>query len=84
MSDVVITFPEHVLKTVRRTPEEFAADVRLAAALEWYRRGLVSQGRGAEIAGLCRADFIQAMSERKVDVLQFEPGELDEEMKSAR
>lgn len=84
MANVHVSFPENVLRTVRRTPAEFAADVRLAAALEWYRRGLVSQGRGAEVAGMSRAEFIQALSERKLDVLQFEPSELDDEMKSAR
>jgi hypothetical protein len=26
--------------------------------IEWYRQGLVSQGRAAEIAGVARADFI--------------------------
>ncbi len=47
MSELAVRFPEDILKTVHRTADEFAADVRLASAVEWYRRGLVSQGRGA-------------------------------------
>ena len=31
------------------------ARCRLAAAIEWYREGRISQGQGAEIAGLNRA-----------------------------
>jgi predicted HTH domain antitoxin len=84
MSDLAVPFPEDILKTVHRTADEFAADVRLASAVEWYRRGLVSQGRGAAIAGLSRADFIDALAAREVDVLQFDPADLDEELKSAR
>ena len=46
--------------------------MRLAAAIEWYRQGVISQGRGAEIAGIPRADFIDALAERKVDVVQVD------------
>jgi len=84
MPELAVPFPDDILKTVHRTADEFAADVRLASAVEWYRRGLVSQGRGAAIAGLSRADFIDALSARKVDVIQFDPADLDEEMKSVR
>jgi predicted HTH domain antitoxin len=84
MSELAVPFPEDILKTVHRTADEFAADVRLASAVEWYRRGLVSQGRGAEIAGLCRAEFIDALSARKVDVIQFDPADLDDEVRRAR
>ena len=84
MPVLTVVFPDDVLKSIHRTPEEFAADVRLAAAVEWYRQGIVSQGRGAEIAGLCRADFIQALSARSIDVIQFDPSELDDDMRSAR
>lgn len=51
----------------------------LAAAIDWYRRGLVSQGRAAEIAGIPRADFIDALAERKVDVIQVDLEELRRE-----
>ncbi len=32
------------------TPEEFVREMHLAAAINWYARGEVSQGKGAEIA----------------------------------
>ena len=34
------------------TDEQFARALRLAAAIYWYERGMISQGKGAEIAGL--------------------------------
>ena len=56
-----IELPESLLTPFAGTPEAFAREVRLAAAIEWYREGRVSQGMGAEIAGLSRVDFLEAL-----------------------
>jgi len=58
MSTIAILLPEDVLATVRKSPDEVATEMRVAVAVSWYARGLVSQGRGAEIAGLTRSQFI--------------------------
>jgi predicted HTH domain antitoxin len=79
MTTVTIALPEELLAALHRSPDEIEVEVRLAAAVEWYRRGLISQGRGAEIAGLARADFIDALAERRVDVAQLDPSELPRE-----
>ena len=50
-----------VLASVRRDPEEFVRELRLAAAVKWYELERVSQGRAAEIAGVSRAEFIDAL-----------------------
>ncbi len=52
----------------------------VAAAIFWYDRGLISQGEGAEIAGLTRAGFLRALSDAKVDALQVTPEELKAEL----
>ena len=54
--------------------------VLLAAAIQWYSQGLISQGKGAELAGLTRAGFLQALSDAKVDALQVTPEELKAEL----
>jgi predicted HTH domain antitoxin len=54
--------------------------VRLAAAIDWYRRGLISQGRAAEVAGIPRADFIDALAVRKIEVVQVDLEALDREL----
>ncbi|KHD07056.1 hypothetical protein PN36_14805 [Candidatus Thiomargarita nelsonii] len=33
------------------------------AAVMWYEKGMVSQEKAAEIAGLCREDFIMALTQ---------------------
>jgi predicted HTH domain antitoxin len=83
MITITLQFPEEVLATLRQSPRELAREITLAAAIDWYRRGLVSQGRAAEIAGIPRADFIDALAERKVEVVHVDFDSLDEEIERA-
>ena len=60
----------NVLASVRRDPEEFVRELRLAAAVKWYELERVSQGRAAEIAGVSRAEFIDALGKYGVTPFQ--------------
>lgn len=73
---VTIDLPPEVLSSLRRSPEEFVRDMRLAAAVHWYSRGEISQGLAAEIAGMTRADFIDELARQKVDVVQASVADL--------
>ena len=79
MKRITVELPEDVFSTLRRSPDEVAQEVKLAAAIDWYRRGLVSQGRAAEIAGIPRADFIDALAARRIEPVQVDLEALDEE-----
>lgn len=72
MATVKIDLPEKVLAELNSSREEAERDVLSAAAIEWYRRGLLSQGRAAELAGVSRADFIDELARRKIDVFQVD------------
>lgn len=80
MATLTIELPEGVLNALRQSPREAEKDVRLAAAIEWYRRGAISQGRAAEIAEISRAAFIDALASRKVDVFEVDLEELKREI----
>ncbi len=67
MPSVTIELPENVLSALRRSPSEFAREMRLAAAIHWYARGVVSQERAASIAGLDRTEFLLALAREGVD-----------------
>jgi len=54
LTTVAIEVPDDAFSALRRSPKEFARDMRLAAAIQWYHQGLISQGKAAEIAGLKR------------------------------
>ena len=80
MTTLTIELPDGVFSALRRSPREVEKDVRLAAAIDWYRRGLISQGRAAEIAGIPRADFIDALAARGIEVVQIDFEALDREL----
>ena len=74
MTTVIIELPEEVFSALRRTPEEFVREMRLAAAIHWYGRGEISQEKAAQIAGLDRTDFLLALAREQIDafVVDFE------------
>ena len=78
MSTITVMLPEDVLATVKKSPDEVATEMRIAVAVSWYARGLVSQGRGAEIAGLTRSQFIDVLAAHGVSASQETIGEIRE------
>jgi len=80
MPTIEVTLPEEVCTALRKSPKEVARDVRVAAAVEWYAEGLVSQGKAAELAGLSRSEFLDELARRKVPVIQMTVEELRAEL----
>ncbi len=81
MQTVTMELPEDVFSTLRRSPDEFAREMRIAAAIHWYSRGEISQEKAAQIAGLDRTDFLMTLAERHVDVFHVDMSSLEEELK---
>ena len=80
MRTVPIQLPETVFSALRKNPEEFIQEMRIAAAAKWYELGEISQAKAAEIAGLSRAEFINALARYQVDFMQYTPQELAQEL----
>jgi predicted HTH domain antitoxin len=78
MTRVQVEFDTDVFSTLRRSPEEVAQEMRLAAAILWYAQGRVSQSRAAELARVSRAEFLDALSASGVSATQETLEDLDE------
>jgi predicted HTH domain antitoxin len=80
MQTITLDLPEDVFVAMRRSPEEFARDMRLAAAMLWYSRAIISQEKAAEIAGLNRAEFLKALARNEMDVFTVDFDDLKREL----
>lgn len=80
---LTLELPDDAFSALRQSPEEFGRELRLAAAIKWYEMERISQGKAAELAGLSRSAFIEALSRYGVSPIQVDPGALDEEVQQA-
>lgn len=80
MPSVTVELPEEVFSALRRSPEEFVRELRLAGAIYWYSRGQISQEKASRIAGLDRTDFLLALAREQVDVFAVDPDDLRREL----
>ena len=80
MTTLAVELPESVFSALRRSPQEFVSEMRIAAAVKWYEVGQLSQGKAAEVAGLTRAEFIEALSRFRVSPFQYTAEELAEDL----
>jgi predicted HTH domain antitoxin len=83
MQTLILELPEEVFSALRRSPAEFARELRLAAAIYWYERGEVSQEKAAQIAGLDRTDFLLALAREQADAFIVDIEDLKQELNRA-
>lgn len=83
MATITVDLPADVFSALRASPEELARELRIAAAVQWYSQGWLSQGKAAEVAGLSRREFLDELFRRKVPASQATLEELREELERA-
>ena len=83
MQTVSLEIPTTTFAALGESPNEFVSEMRIAAAVKWYELGKLSQGKAAEVAGLSRSAFIEALSRFKVSPIQYTEKELSDELTDA-
>lgn len=81
MTDITLSLDENVFSALRRSPQEFANKLRLAAAIHWYERGEISQEKAAHLAGLDRTDFLLALAREGENAFVVDFDDLAQELK---
>lgn len=69
------------LSALRKDPEHFLPEMRLAAAVKWYELGILSQSKAAEVAGISRSEFLESLSRFRVSPFQYNADEITDEVK---
>ena len=80
MTQIVIDFDAGAMSALRAGPRQLADEVKMAAVVQWYAEGRISQAKGAEILGLSRAGFLNELWHRRVPAVQVDIDELREEL----
>ena len=78
---ITIEVPEEALKMFGGDDARFGREVYETAVVKWYDERLISSGRGAEMLGISRAEFLDLLFRHKVSPFQYTPEELANELK---
>jgi predicted HTH domain antitoxin len=80
---LTIPYPEELLLSLKKSPDEFEAEARLLLAVKLYELHQVSSGVAAQLAGLSRAAFLLELARFGLSPLGQEPDELAEDYNNA-
>jgi len=83
MERIILEIPEEVLISLKETPSELSRDIRMLAAVKYYQMGKLSSGRAAQLAGVSRISFLQALSLYGVSIFDLTPEELKQDIENA-
>ena len=78
--EITLELDDDVLTALSSSPQEFARELRLAAAIHWYKRGELSQEKAAQVAGLDRTDFLLALACEGEEAFTVDFGDLQREL----
>jgi predicted HTH domain antitoxin len=81
---VILNFAGSLLQALNTEPKELASQIRLAAALRFFRNHKLSFGKAAEFAGLSRERFAEALAAEGIPLIDYDPAELARELKLLR
>jgi predicted HTH domain antitoxin len=76
MVQVIMEMPEGAFASLKKDPAAFGRELRIVASVKWYELRMLSQGRAAEIAGLSRAEFLEALARFRVSPFQMDADEI--------
>ena len=77
---VTVEVPDDAVRIFGDKDENrFAREMYETAVVKWYDEGRVSSGKGAELLGISRAEFLELLFRHKVSPFQYTPEELVKE-----
>lgn len=80
---LTIPYPEDLLLSLKKSPEEFETEARLLLAVKLYELGQISTGMAAQLTGMSRVAFMFELARFGLSPIGVEPEELAEDLANA-
>ena len=77
---VALELPRDLLGALDVPPIEVEARLRELIALELFREGRISSGKGAELLGISKVEFVQILARHDIAYFAESPEELTEDV----
>ena len=78
-----IPYPDNLLLSIKKSPEEFESEARLLLAVKLYEMGQVTTGTAAKLAGIGRVAFMFELGRFGLSPIGQTPEELAEDFANA-
>ena len=82
MENTKVSFeiPKNILIALNENLEEFINQIRLSAAIQFFRNHKLSLGKAAELANIKKDKFREELYKNDVPIIDYESEELEKEV----
>ena len=84
MPQISMDIPDDLLLALREQPGEFTQEVRLIAAIYYFREKRLFLGQAARLANMNRLDFLDALAARGVPAFDLPAKDVTTEIAAAQ
>ncbi len=84
LKEATVTYPQGVPQLLKMSDAEFAGELTFLAAAKLYELGRLSSGKAAELAGMARVEFLQALAQIGVPAINLQAEEVEAEIRAAK
>ena len=81
MKTVTVELPDDSLRILGEDARQVGRDMLIAAVLQWFQEGRLSQGQAAEMLGMKRGQFFDLLYKHHVSPVQMSVEDLEEDFR---